>query len=67
MGDAARAFALLDGRDYVLPDDIKSLAEPAFIHRLVPTTDARIRDRTPEEILREVIRSVDVPTEFRED
>jgi len=67
MGDAARAFALLDGRDYVLPDDIKSLAGPAFIHRLVPTTDARIRDRTPEEILREVIRSVDVPTEFRED
>jgi MoxR-like ATPase len=67
MGDAARAFALLDGRDYVLPDDIKALAEPAFVHRLVATMDARIRDRTPEEILREVIRSVDVPTEFRED
>jgi MoxR-like ATPase len=67
MGDAARAFALLDGRDYVLPDDVKVLAGPAFVHRLVPTTDARIRDRTPEEILREVIRSVDVPTEFRGD
>jgi MoxR-like ATPase len=67
MGDAARAYALLDGRDYVLPDDVKSLVEPAFVHRLVATTDARIRDRTPEEILREVIRSVDVPTEFRGD
>jgi MoxR-like ATPase len=66
MGDAARAWSLLDGRDYVLPDDVKLLAEPVFVHRLVPTTDARIRDRTADEILREVLRSVPVPTEFRE-
>ena len=66
MGDAARAWSLLDGRDYVLPDDVKLLAEPVFGHRLVPTTDARIRDRTADEILREVLRSVPVPTEFRE-
>ncbi len=66
MGDAARAFALLDGRDYVLPDDVKALAEPVFGHRLVPTTDARIRDREASEVLREILRSVPVPTEFRE-
>jgi MoxR-like ATPase len=66
MGDASRAFALLDGRDYVLPDDVKALAEPVFGHRLVPTTDARIRDREASEILREILRSVAVPTEFRE-
>ncbi len=66
MGDAARAFAMLDGRDYVLPDDVKALAEPVFGHRIVPTTDARIRDRSVEEILREILRSVPVPTEFRE-
>jgi MoxR-like ATPase len=66
MGDASRAFALLDGRDYVLPDDVKALAEPVFGHRLVPTTDARIRDREVSEILREILRSVAVPTEFRE-
>jgi MoxR-like ATPase len=66
MGDASRAWAMLDGRDYVLPDDVKMLAEPVFGHRLVPTTDARIRDRTADEILREVLRSVTVPTEFRE-
>jgi MoxR-like ATPase len=66
MGDASRAFALLDGRDYVLPDDVKALAEPVFGHRLVPTTDARIRDREASEILREILRSVPVPTEFRE-
>ena len=66
MGDASRAWAMLDGRDYVLPDDVKMLAEPVFGHRLMPTTDARIRDRTADEILREVLRSVTVPTEFRE-
>jgi MoxR-like ATPase len=66
LGDAARAWSLLDGRDYVLPDDVKLLAEPVLGHRLVPTTDARIRDRTADEILREVLRSVPVPTEFRE-
>jgi MoxR-like ATPase len=64
MGDAARAFAMLDGRDYVLPDDVKTLAEPFFGHRLVPTTDARIRDRDADEILREILRSVPVPTEL---
>ena len=64
MGDAARAFAMLDGRDYVLPDDVKRLAEPVFGHRLVPTTDARIRDRDADEILREILRSVPVPTEL---
>ncbi len=63
MGDAARAFALIDGRDYVLPDDVKALAEPVFGHRLVPTTDARIRDRDAEQILREILRTVPVPTE----
>jgi MoxR-like ATPase len=66
MGDAARAYALLDGRDYVLPDDVKALSRPVFGHRIVPTTDARIRDRRAEEILDEVLRSVPVPTEFRE-
>jgi MoxR-like ATPase len=66
MGDAARAFATLDGRDYVLPDDVKTLAEPVFGHRLLPTADARIRDRGVDEILREILRSVPVPTEFRE-
>ena len=66
MGDAARANALLDGRAYVLPDDVKTLVDPVFGHRIVPTTDARIRDRTAEEILREVMGSVPVPTESSE-
>jgi len=65
MGDALRAFALLEGRDYVLPDDVKALAGPVFIHRLVLTTDARIRDRRAEELLGEVLEQVPVPVEFQ--
>jgi MoxR-like ATPase len=65
MGDAARVRALLDGRTYVLPDDVKALAEPVFAHRLVLTTDARIRDRNTEEILGEVVAEVPVPVEFQ--
>jgi MoxR-like ATPase len=66
LGDAVRAVALLHGRDYVLPDDVKEIADPVLAHRIVPTTDARIRDRTADEILREVIREVPVPTELGE-
>jgi MoxR-like ATPase len=65
MGDAVRAAALLDGRDYVLPDDVKALAGPVFTHRIVLSTDARIRDRRPEEVLGEVLEQVPVPVEFQ--
>jgi MoxR-like ATPase len=65
LGDAVRGRALLDGREYVLPDDVKALAIPVLTHRLVLTTDARIRDREPEEILREVVQGVPVPVELQ--
>jgi MoxR-like ATPase len=65
MGDAARARSLLTGRDYVLPDDVKALAEAVWSHRLVLTTDARIRDRTTEDVLRDVMEQVAVPVEFQ--
>jgi MoxR-like ATPase len=65
MGDAVRARAFLDGREYVLPDDVKSLAAPVLTHRMVLTTDARIRDRRPEEVLADVLEQVPVPVEFQ--
>src|SRR5438128_2297567 len=66
MGDAVRARALLEGRDYVLPDDVKDLAGPVLVHRLVLSTDARIRDRKAEEVLGEILESVEVPVESME-
>ena len=65
LGDAVRARALLDGREYALPDDVKALAWPALAHRLVLTTDARIRDRRVEEVLDEVLERIPVPVEFQ--
>jgi MoxR-like ATPase len=45
---------------------VKALAHPVLEHRLVLTTDARIRDRTAEEILEEVLEQVPVPVESLE-
>lgn len=60
---AARAHAVLEGRDYVLPDDVKAMAPHVLAHRLIVSSQARLRGRTPEEVLRDVIERVPVPIE----
>jgi MoxR-like ATPase len=50
--DAARAAALADGRDYVLPDDLKALALPALAHRVVPVASADALGRARQEVER---------------
>jgi len=59
--EAARAAATLDGRDYVVPDDVKQLAVPVFAHRLVLNADASIRGVTPETVVTDVLNRVEVP------
>jgi len=56
-----RALALLRGRDYVLPDDIKELAVAVLSHRLVLTPAARMRGIRPERLVSEVLNTVAVP------
>ena len=58
---AGRALALIRGRDYVLPDDIKELAEAVLAHRIVLTPAARMRGIRPEQIVQELLNSVPVP------
>jgi MoxR-like ATPase len=58
---AARAAAALDGRDFVLPDDLQSLAEPVLAHRLLPTAEAQISRRTPQAVVRDIVAAVPVP------
>jgi len=58
---AARAKAACDGRGYVVPDDVKSLAVPVLAHRLVLTPDAEVRGRTGAEAVTEAVRAVPVP------
>jgi MoxR-like ATPase len=58
---AARARATLDGRDYVIPDDIKALALPALRHRVILSPAAEIDGRKVDDAVRRVIDQVEAP------
>jgi MoxR-like ATPase len=58
---ASQARALLLGRDFVLPDDVKALAQSVLSHRLIPTPAARVRDIDASAVLAELIASLPVP------
>jgi len=58
---AGQAMAALRGRDYVLPDDIKSLARPVLAHRLILKEEDRLRGENPEHILESIIQRIPVP------
>jgi len=58
---AATAYALIDGRNYVLPEDVQALVEPVFAHRLLLSPDAQLRGTTPADVLRSAVESVAVP------
>ena len=60
---AAQALAAVRGRTHVLPDDVKLLAIPALAHRLIMKTEARLRDRTAERIITDIVNTVPVPVE----
>jgi MoxR-like ATPase len=59
----ARALAALDGRDYIVPDDVKSLAVPVLAHRLLLTADAEVEDLRKEQVVADVLGQVAVPVE----
>lgn len=56
-----QARAALFGRDFVLPDDVKALAEPALAHRIIVGPAARIKDIDPTAILHDILDKVPVP------
>jgi MoxR-like ATPase len=57
----AKARALADGRDYVLPDDVKAIAQPVLAHRLILAPEARSAGLTAEEIVGEAVEQTPVP------
>jgi MoxR-like ATPase len=61
LASASRAFAVLQGRDFVIPDDIKFLALPVLRHRLTLSPSAEIEGLTPDRILREVLDQTPAP------
>ncbi|MEW6523687.1 MAG: AAA family ATPase [Bacillota bacterium] len=62
LGRTARALALLRGRHYVIPDDVKELAGPVLAHRVLLNADASLRLRHPADIIKESLELVPVPT-----
>ncbi len=58
---SAQARASLNGRDYIIPDDIKALAENALSHRIIIGPAARIKDVTARTVVRDILSSLPVP------
>jgi len=58
---AGRAWAALDGRDYVIPDDIKALAQPTLAHRIIISPSARIKNVDARAVVEEILHSTPVP------
>jgi MoxR-like ATPase len=59
----ARAVAALEGRDYVLPDDLQSLAVPVLAHRIIPTAEAQLSRRTTDAVVADIVRRLPIPTD----
>jgi MoxR-like ATPase len=59
----AQAYAAVQGRAFVLPDDVKRLIQPVLGHRMIPTSQARVRGRGATAILDEIASQVPVPVE----
>jgi MoxR-like ATPase len=59
---ASRAQAALDGRDYVIPDDVQALTVPVLAHRLVATPEAQVARRSPTAVLTDLLTRVPVPS-----
>ena len=59
----SQAWAAIQGRDYILPDDVKFMAPHVLTHRLMISTQAQLRGRRPEEMVADIVDSVPVPVE----
>lgn len=58
---ATRAFAALDDRDFVIPDDVQTLAVPVLAHRLLPSAEAMVGRELPDQVLSAIVRRLPLP------
>jgi MoxR-like ATPase len=56
-----QAYAAVSGREYVVPDDVKILAEPAFAHRIILGASARVKDISASAIIQYILNTTPVP------
>ncbi len=57
----SRARAVFHGRDYVIPDDIKEVAAPALVHRLIMKAESWVKGTNPNQVLSEILKIIPVP------
>jgi len=57
----SKAVAAMEGRDYVIPDDVKAAARPVLRHRVMLRPEADLEGVTPDQVVEEVLRAVEVP------
>ncbi len=60
---ASKCAAAIEGRSYVLPDDVKKMAVPTLAHRLMMTSSARLKLNAGEEVIKDIVEKATVPTE----
>jgi MoxR-like ATPase len=58
---AARAYALLSGRDFVTPDDVKFVALPALRHRMVLSPEVELEGQRVDDVLRAILQAIEAP------
>jgi MoxR-like ATPase len=57
----SKALAAFDGRDYVIPDDVKAASRPVLRHRIIMKPEADLEGITPDQVLEDVLHAVQVP------
>ena len=61
LNRCAKAYAFLQGRGYVVPHDIKSIGLDVLRHRIIPTYEAEAENVTPDDILKKIFDTLEVP------
>ena len=61
--EPSQALALIQGRDFVLPDDVKRLSVPVLGHRLILSTEAYLHNTSKEELIADILSTLPVPAE----
>ena len=57
----SRARAVFHGRDYVIPDDVKEVAAPALVHRLIMKAESWVKGTSPNQVLEDILKTIAVP------
>lgn len=58
---AAKAFAAMNGKDFITPDDIKFVVPPALVHRIIPSPEKEIEGILPQHIIESILKKIEIP------